>query len=40
MEEGEEKERKKKKVTMGKEGFPGAGPILLAVQWITAVRCK
>jgi hypothetical protein len=25
---------------MGKEGFPRAGPALLAVQWIAAVRCN
>jgi hypothetical protein len=36
--EGEEKERKK--ITMGKEGFPRAGPTLLAVQQVTAVRCN
>jgi hypothetical protein len=32
MEEGEEKEKKmKKKITIGEEGFPRAGPTLLAV---------
>jgi hypothetical protein len=36
----EEKRRKGKKVTMGKEGFPRAGPTLLAVQWVAAVRCN
>jgi hypothetical protein len=42
MEEGEKKERKeeRKKIPMGKEGFPGAGPSLLAVQWVAAVRCN
>jgi hypothetical protein len=30
--EGEEKERKEnEKISVGKEGFPGAGPALLAV---------
>jgi hypothetical protein len=42
MEEGEEKERKekRKKFTMGKEGFPGAGPTFWAVQWVAAVMCN
>jgi hypothetical protein len=35
---GEKKERKK--ITMGKKVFPRAGPTLLAVQWVTAVRCN
>jgi hypothetical protein len=41
---GEEKERKtieerkKKKIAVGKEGFLGAGPTLLAVQQVTAAR--
>jgi hypothetical protein len=35
---GEEKERKR--IAMGKEGFPGAGPTLLAVQRVTDVRCN
>jgi hypothetical protein len=44
---GEEKERekkrgkkKKKKITTGKEGFLGAGPTLLAVQRVAAIRCN
>jgi hypothetical protein len=40
MEEGEEKERKKKKIAMGEEGFLGVGPALLAVQCVAAVRCN
>jgi hypothetical protein len=41
MEGGEDNERKKKsKITMGEEGFPGAGPTLLAVLWVTAIRCN
>jgi hypothetical protein len=41
MEEGDQKERKRKdKFAVGKEGFPGTGPALLAVQWIVAVRCN
>jgi hypothetical protein len=38
MEEGEEKERKK--ISMREEGFPVAGPALLAVPWVAAVRCN
>jgi hypothetical protein len=38
MEEGEEKERKK--ITVGEQGLPGAGPTLLAVLWVAAVRCN
>jgi hypothetical protein len=41
MEGGEEKERKEvkgKEVIMGKEGFPGAGPTLLTVQWVAAIK--
>jgi hypothetical protein len=30
----------KKKITMGKEGFPGAGLTLLAVQQVATVRCN
>jgi hypothetical protein len=37
--EGKNKE-KKEKITMGKKGFPGAGPALQAVQWVAAVRCN
>jgi hypothetical protein len=44
MEEGEKKERKKKrgkkKIAIGKEGISGAGPALLAVQRVAAVRCN
>jgi hypothetical protein len=42
MEEGEEKERKEKKkmIDMEEDGFPRAGPALLAVQQIAAVRCN
>jgi hypothetical protein len=36
----EEKRRKEKNITVGKEGFPKAGPTLLAVQWVAAVRCN
>jgi hypothetical protein len=25
---------------VGKDGFPVAGPALLAVQWIAAIRCN
>jgi hypothetical protein len=39
MEEGEEKERKKI-ITIGEEGFPRTRPALLAVSWVTAVRCN
>jgi hypothetical protein len=35
MEEGEERERKKK-LAMGEGGFPRAGPALLAMLWVTA----
>jgi hypothetical protein len=34
------REGKKKKITMGKEGLPGAGPTLMAVQQVAAVRCN
>jgi hypothetical protein len=40
MEERDEKERKK--IAMGKEGFPRAGPIFLAVlqsQLLDAIKC-
>jgi hypothetical protein len=42
MEKGEEKERKKKrrKIAVGMEGFPGAGTALLAVHQVAAVRCN
>jgi hypothetical protein len=44
MEKREEKERKKKrrkkKSHLGKKGFPGAGPSLLAVQHVASVRCN
>jgi hypothetical protein len=39
MEEREEK-KKRKKIALGKEGFPRTGPTLLAVQWVAAVRCN
>jgi hypothetical protein len=32
------KKKEKKNSPMGKEGFPRAGPTLLAVQWFAAVR--
>jgi hypothetical protein len=41
MEEGEDKEKKKKEGERnghGEECFPGAGPTLLAVPQVTAVR--
>jgi hypothetical protein len=38
IEEGEEKERKK--IGVGEEGFPGAGPALLAVPQVADVRCN
>jgi membrane protein implicated in regulation of membrane protease activity len=41
--ERKEKEKRKErriKITMGKEGLPGAGPSLLAVQQVAAVRCN
>jgi hypothetical protein len=37
--EGKKKEKKKKN-HCGEEHFPGAGPTLLPVQWITAIRCN
>jgi hypothetical protein len=44
MEEGKEKERKKKrgkkKILVGKEGFPGAGVTLVAVQQVTTLGCN
>jgi hypothetical protein len=43
MEEGEQKEKEKKKereIVVGEEDFPRAGPALLAVPWVTAVRCN
>jgi hypothetical protein len=43
LEEGEEKERKKKrskKITVLKEDFPRAGPALLAVQWFAPFKCN
>jgi hypothetical protein len=36
----EEKRSKKKKNPMGKEGFPRAGPVLLAVQPVIAIGCN
>jgi hypothetical protein len=36
----EKKKRKEKKISGGKEGFPGAGPTLLAGQRVAAVRCN
>jgi hypothetical protein len=35
-----EKKEERKKLTVGKKGFPRAGLVLLAVQWVTAVRCN
>jgi hypothetical protein len=41
MEEGEEKEKgKKKKIAVGKECLLRAGPTLLVVQQVAAVRCN
>jgi hypothetical protein len=43
IEEGEEKGKKEKKereISMGEEGFPRAGPALLAVLLVAAVRCN
>jgi hypothetical protein len=39
MEEREEKEKKKEK-RKKEEGFPGAGPTLLAMPWFATVRCN
>jgi hypothetical protein len=36
----EKRKEERKNITMGKEGFSGAGPTLLAVQWVVAVRCN
>jgi hypothetical protein len=36
----EGKKKEKKKITMRKEGFPGTGPSLVAVHWVSAVRCN
>jgi hypothetical protein len=37
--EGKKKKRRQKiEITMGKEGLLEAGPALLAVQWVIAVR--
>jgi hypothetical protein len=33
-----EGKKKEKEITMGEECFPRAGPTLLAVQWIAAVK--
>jgi hypothetical protein len=35
-----EGKKKEKKIAVGEEGFPRAGPALLAVQWVAAVRCN
>jgi hypothetical protein len=35
-----EEKKKEKEITLGEEGFPGAGHTLLAVQWVTVVRCN
>jgi hypothetical protein len=44
MEGGEEKEKikekEKREITVGEEDFPVSGPALLAVLWVTAVRCN
>jgi hypothetical protein len=37
--EGKKKENEKN-VTVGEEGFPGAGPALLAVQQVATVWCN
>jgi hypothetical protein len=39
-EENQRKKKEEKEITLGKEGFPRAGPTLLAVQCVTAVRCN
>jgi hypothetical protein len=36
----EEREGKEKKNHHGEGRFPRAGPTLLAVQWVAAVRCN
>jgi hypothetical protein len=38
--DGGEEEKERKKITIGKEGFPRAGPTLLALQRVAAVRCS
>jgi hypothetical protein len=43
MEDGEEKEKKKRKeekITMEKEGFPKTGPNLLTMQRVAAINCN
>jgi hypothetical protein len=41
LEERKKKEKRKEQIiTVGKDGFPVAGPALLAVQWIAAIRCN
>jgi hypothetical protein len=37
---GEGKKKEKEKNLHGEEGFPRVGLTLLAVQWVTAVRCN
>jgi hypothetical protein len=36
----EKRKEERKKITVGKEGFSEAGPTLLTMQQITAVRCN
>jgi hypothetical protein len=38
--EGKKKEKKKKIITMRKDGFCRAGPALLAMQQVTDVKCN
>jgi hypothetical protein len=40
MERRREGKKKETKIAMGKEPFPRAGPTLLAVQQVAAVRCN
>jgi hypothetical protein len=35
-----EKRKEENKYYCREGGFPGAGPTLLAVHWVTAVRCN
>jgi hypothetical protein len=39
-EKKENSKEKGRKIAMGKEGFPGSGPTLLAVHWVAVVRCN
>jgi hypothetical protein len=38
--ENRQKEKRRKNIAVGKKGFSRAGPALLAVQQVTAVRCN